>query len=174
MQGVSVQFVQFSSVHELFRPWLELTWLAWFGSDSFHSMESPIVWKDQRDSSRLPLLEIPISQPNVCRRDGGMVRFTGCACLLVRGVVWCGVRVTQIRFKIPLEEFVSFSSPAWSGRLPDRSVQFGARGLSASVQFVQFSSFNLVHELFWPCPPVHWHYHSTHRPFFITFRTAFT
>ena len=85
-------------------------------------------------------LIIPAHQPRVCRLGGGMVRFAGCACLLVWGVVcWSGTNSVQNRFK----KYTQFSSPAWSGLLPLRSVQLGARGPSASFQFNQFSSWTL-------------------------------
>ena len=50
------------------------------------------------------------SQPGVCRLGGGMVRFAGCACLLVRDVVWCqsDANSVQNRFK----KSVQFSSYA--------------------------------------------------------------
>ena len=74
-----VQFSSFSSFHELFRPWLGLTWLARFVSGSVQSIEYPIVWEEQRSSSRSPPAEIPARRPGVCRLGGEMVRFAGCA-----------------------------------------------------------------------------------------------
>ena len=73
--STSVQFVHFrsfSSVHELFRPWLGLTWLARFGSTSVQSIESLIAWEKQRSSSRSPPAEIPVRRPGGCRLGGGM------------------------------------------------------------------------------------------------------
>ena len=84
--------------------------------------------------------------------DGVLTLLAALACLFE---VWCGVGVTQIQFKMVKKKFVHFSPPAWSGRLPDRSVQFGVQGLSASVQFGQFSSVSSVHELFWPWHRLH-------------------
>ena len=43
--SIQVQFIHL--FHELFRPWLGLTWLAQFGSASFQSFESPVVWEEQ-------------------------------------------------------------------------------------------------------------------------------
>ena len=66
----SVQFAQsssFSSVHKLFRPCFELTWLARLGSGSVQSIESPTVWEEQRSISRSPPAEIPARRPGVCR-----------------------------------------------------------------------------------------------------------
>ena len=41
--GARGQVPPFSSFHEVFWPWLGLTWLAWFGSGSVQSFEPPIV-----------------------------------------------------------------------------------------------------------------------------------
>ena len=86
--SASVQFSSFSSFHEAFRPWLGLSWLARFGSGLVQSIESPIVWEEQRSSSRSPPVEIPALRPVVCRLVGGIVHFADC--LLVWGL--CGVR----------------------------------------------------------------------------------
>ena len=70
--------------------------------------------------------------------------FVGCACSLVRGVVWCGsdANLVQNRFKIVL----LFSSPVSSGRLPIRSfLGTGAKYVRSvrSARFIQFSSQTL-------------------------------
>ena len=135
------EFSPFSSVHELFRPWLGLTWLARLGSGSVQSIESPIVWEEQRSGSRSPPAEIPARWPGVCCRCGGIARFAGCVCLLVRAV---GVGVTQIQFKTVLKEFISI-------RLPDRArcllVQFSSRtlGPSGSLLYLFFMSMSSGH-----------------------------
>ena len=90
-----LQFSSFSSDHELFRPWLGLTWLARVGSGSIQSNESLVVWEEQ---FKIPPAEIPDRRPGVCCLGGAMVRFAGCACLLVRDVVDVGV--TQIQINI--------------------------------------------------------------------------
>ena len=60
-----------------------------FSSGSVKSIEPPVVWEEQRNSSRPPPADIPAIRPVLCRLGGGMVRFAGCACSLVRDVFWC-------------------------------------------------------------------------------------
>ena len=74
----------------------------------------------------------PSPPARVCRLGGGMVRLVGCACLLVWDVMRCQGDANSVQNR----KKSSFSSV----RLPDRSVQFGARG-----QMPPFSSFISVH-----------------------------
>ena len=81
-------------------------------------------------------------------RDGALTLLAVLACLLG---VFCSVEMAQGELKIVLEKFSSVQFTCLIGSAKVRSVQFGARGPSASVQFVQVSSFSSVHELFRPC-----------------------
>ena len=83
---------------------------------------------------------MPGRWPDVRRLDGVMDRFAGCACLLVRGVVCCGSDAIPVHNRFKRVRLVHFACLIGSAA---SSVQFGARGQSASVQFVQFSSRTL-------------------------------
>ena len=62
------EFVQFSSGHgELVLPFSAVQ----VSSRSVQSIESPIVWEEQRNSSRPPPEEIPARRSGVCRLSGG-------------------------------------------------------------------------------------------------------
>ena len=91
-------------------------------------------------------MEIPTDQPRVCRLGGGVApvleEFMNLQVLLAQSLgFWFG-------FKMLCGQFSTVQFPSHQFVWKVRSVQFGARGLSASVKFVQFSAFNSVHELF--------------------------
>ena len=110
--------IQFSSVQARFSP----SSPQWFGR-SRGTVLGPLQQKSQ-----------PAGSDFVARVEGW------CALLELLAYLsgmWCGVRVTQIQFNIIYKKFVQFSSPAYLGRLPVRSVQF--RGTAAmSLRSVQF------------------------------------
>ena len=116
---------------------LGLTWLTLFGSGSAQSIESPIIWEKQRSSSRSRPAEIPAGRPGVCRLSGGMVRFAGCACLLVRGVVWCRSDANSVLNN--LRRVRSVRLPYWVGY---QFVQFSS---GHGCRVPPFSSFSSVH-----------------------------
>ena len=145
--GYGGQVSAFSSVHsfhELFRPRLGSTWLARFGSGSIQSIESPVVWVQQRSSSWSPEAEIPVRRPGVCRLGEGMVRFAGCAGLLVWGVVCC--RSDAISVKNRLKRVLSVQFACLIGPAAS-SVRFGHGDEDPlfisfiSVHSVQFTNF---------------------------------
>ena len=96
-----------------------------------------------RSSSRSPPAEIPVRRPRICHLDGDMVRFAGCACLPVRGVVWC--RSSAIQFKIALKRLrsVQFACLIASAASSVSSVSgMGAKCIH-SVQFTNSSGLGL-------------------------------
>ena len=102
----------------------------------FGVIESPIVCEELRSSSRSRPAEIPARRPGVCRLGGGMACFAGCACLLVRGVVWCRSDTNSVQNYF--NRVRSVHQHAWVGC---QFIQFSSgTGVKSSVQFVQFSS----------------------------------
>ena len=75
-----------------------MTLPAGFGSGSVQSIESPIVWEEQRSSSRPLQWKSQPAGPGVCRLDGEMVALL--AILACWSGVWWSIGVTQIQFKI--------------------------------------------------------------------------
>ena len=117
-------------------------WPGWLGSVHWISNCLGGV----RSSSRSPPAEIPARWPRVCHLDGDMVRFAGCACLPVRGVVWC--RSHAIQFKIALKRVrsVHFACLIGSAASSFSSVSgTGAKCLHSvhSVQFTNSSGLGL-------------------------------
>ena len=150
--GHGGQVPSFSSVHSL--PALarsDLAGSARLGSARLcsglvQSIESPTVWEEQRSSSGFHTAEIPARRSGVCRLVGWMMCFAGCACLLVRGAMWCrrdAISVQNCSHRVRSIQFACLTGLTASSFTSVRS-----RGLSVSVQFVQFSSFSSVHELF--------------------------
>ena len=88
--------------------------------------------------------KIPARRPRICHLDGDMVRFSGCACLPVRGVVWCRshANLVQNRFKKS-----SFSSVRLLDRVGCQFIQFS---FGHWGQVPPFSSFSSLHKFFWP------------------------
>ena len=116
-----------------------------FSSGLVQSIEPPIVWEEQRNSSRSPPAEIPARRPGVCRLGGGIMCFAGCACLIVRDVVWCQSDANSVQNRLQKSSFCSV-------RLPDRiDCQFVQFSSGHGGQELPFSSFSSVHELFRPC-----------------------
>ena len=132
--SASVQFRTFSSVHEFLRP--DSEWPGWLGSVHWIS----ICLGGVRSSSRSPPAEIPARRPRVCHLDGDMVRFAGCACLPVRGVVWCRSHANSVQKRFKKSSFSS-------DRLPDRVDYQSFKSVSGtgakclhSVHSVQFTN----------------------------------
>ena len=65
---VTVSFVQFIS--KTLPALAQIDRLAQFGSNPVQSIESPIVWEEQRSSSRSSPVEIPARRSNVCGLGG--------------------------------------------------------------------------------------------------------
>ena len=101
-----------------------------------------------KSSSRSPPTEIPSRRPGVCRLDGAMVRFIGCACLLDRYVVWCRDDANSVQNHLKKTSSVQFICLIGSAA---SSLQFSSgRGGQvppfssfSSVQFIRFSSRTL-------------------------------
>ena len=90
-------------------------------------------------SSRSPPAEITARRPGVCHLDGKMVHFAGCACLLVRCVVWSPSDKNSVQNRKSVRS-VQFACLIGSA---DRAIRFGTRGPSKyirSVRAVQFTN----------------------------------
>ena len=129
-------FSSFSSFHELFWPWLGLTWLARFSPSSLQ------LFRRSRGAVLAPSSGNPSPPAGVCRLGGGMVRSADCAHWLVVGVVWCRSDTNPVQKRL---------NRVRSGQLAcliESAVQFISlssvlgTGPNASVQFVQFSLFS--------------------------------
>ena len=68
-------------------------------------------------------------------------------CLLVRGVMCCRSNAISVQNRLKGVRSIQFAFLIASAAI---SVQFGARGPSASVQLVQFIAFSSAHGLFRP------------------------
>ena len=111
-----------------------------FSSGPDQSIETPIVWGEQRNSSGPPPAEIPVHRPRVCRLDEGMVHFADRSCFLVRYVVWCqsGANSVQNRLtKVCSVHFVCLIRPTVSSF---SSVRGTAAKSFRSVRSVQFTN----------------------------------
>ena len=154
--GHGGQVSPFSSVHsfhELFRPWLGLTWLARFGSGPVKSIEPPIVWEEQRSSSRPPPAEIPAHRPGICRLGGGMVHFAGCACLLGWGVMCCRSDAMSVQNHLKRVRTVQFAC----------LIRSAASSFSTGYGDTGYDQFSSVHELFRPSSAQHYRQPQTPR-----------
>ena len=115
-------------------------------SGSVQSNKSSIVLEEQRSSSGSPPAEIPACRPGVCRLGGGMMRFAGCACLLVWDVVWCRSDPNSVQNRLKGVRSVQFACLIGSAASSFKSGRgTGAKCLRSVrlVQFIQFSSQTL-------------------------------
>ena len=115
-----------------------------FSSGSVQSIEPPIVWKEQRDSSTsLQQKSQPAGASLVARVEGSCALLTVLAYL---SGMWCVARVTQFQAKIVYKKFVEFACLIGSSASSFSSVQgTAAKSLRSvcSVQFIHFSSRTL-------------------------------
>ena len=119
-----------------------------FSSGWVQSIGPTIVWEEQRNSSRSPPAEVPARRPGDCRLGGGMVCFAGCACLLVRDVVWCQSDANSVQNRLITLRSVQFACLIGSTDSSFSSVRGTAVKSLCSVRSVQFTNSS---------GPGHWH-----------------
>ena len=118
-----------------------MTWLAQFGLGSVQSLESPIVWEEQRSSYSPPSAQIPSRRSGVCRLGEGMVHFAGCAGLIVRVVVSCRSDANSVQNLLRKVRPVQFAYPIRPAASSFRSVRGMGQNVSPGSSFSSFFPF---------------------------------